>query len=681
MKHIAKIFLVSTMLLCSFSQTALLAQWSLVNSPFPGWIHDIKAFAGGYVCATYQGLYRSMDNAQTWQYFVPQGLVQDGVREIEVEGATVLLQTQNNRLFFSSDSGFSFQEIETSSFPKPLQIYEICLVDQYVYLVTPTVLYRTSNLGAQWETVSGQVRNLRQIDGKLFESSIKKIRVSTNEGASWSDLIVTNKEIEDYFVSGDTILLIERNQLYTRRSINGGQTWQQNALPVSYNSNFDYFIRFNQRIFLDVGNDILASDNLGATWFNIGNNQSYTTTRSLFADNQIILRGSDYGIYRSLNGIMPFELSSAGLKAGFPNTLRSINGNLYAASEKGLYKLSTDEEHWENMQLGTTDSLFPYNDIIYSIGRLVVGHLYSDDNGQTWTSNTSLHTYRRFDMANGWMMSYGDGQCYYSNSTGQTWESADLWFTVYGGGDYAMSFNCVSDTVWGIGSAKRVMHSENGGQAWMPFGDSLSFHMYDYPWFSHITKLDDRLAMEGFSDSTGHNLWVSDDEGISWKSIPPPSENGIIQHSIYHNGIWITACSPGGVQISTDKGDSWTPLNVGLLVNDISFIAIHKGELWVTGGSGTYKRPLNDLVLSTSNIEKPTGLNISPNPAISMIQVKCDGAKGRLQIFDNSGKSVYSNHGFRDSTIIDVQQFPSGIYKVILSDGSRILEENIVVIK
>lgn len=133
MKHIAKIFLVSTMLLCSFSQTALLAQWSLINSPFPGRIHDIKAFAGGYVCATYQGLYRSTDNAQTWQYFVPQGFVQDGVREIEVEGATVLLQTQNNRLYFSSDSGFSFQEIETSSFPKPLQIYEICLVGQYVY--------------------------------------------------------------------------------------------------------------------------------------------------------------------------------------------------------------------------------------------------------------------------------------------------------------------------------------------------------------------------------------------------------------------------------------------------------------------------------------------------------------------------------------------------------------------
>jgi hypothetical protein len=109
MKPFIKTILASAILLSSFFQTPLNAQWSLVNSPFPGWINDIKAFAGGYVCATYQGMYRSTDNAQSWAYFVPQGFLQEGVKDLDVSGNSVLLLTFSKRVYFSSDSGFSFR--------------------------------------------------------------------------------------------------------------------------------------------------------------------------------------------------------------------------------------------------------------------------------------------------------------------------------------------------------------------------------------------------------------------------------------------------------------------------------------------------------------------------------------------------------------------------------------------
>ncbi|MBC7777006.1 MAG: T9SS type A sorting domain-containing protein [Phycisphaerae bacterium] len=681
MKPFIKTILASAILLSSFSQTPLFAQWALVNSPYPGWVNDIDAFAGGYVCATYQGMYRSTDNAQSWAYFVPPGFSQEGVKKMEVSGTSVLLLTYSERLYFSSDSGFSFQEIETTNLPKPLVAYEICIYNQYVYLETIIALYRTSNLGAQWEKVSGQVRNLRQIDGKLYESSINKIRVSTNGGSIWTDLIVSGIDIQDYYVSGDTILLIQRNKLYTWRSVNGGQTWQQSALPNAYNSNFDYFLRYNQRLFLDVGYNILASDDMGATWFNFGNNQDFSYTRCLLTDNQIILRGSDYGIYRSLNGNPPFELSSKGLKAGYANTLRSINGNLYAPSFRGLYKLTVDEDSWENQMLNPYDSLLEVNDIIFSIGRLIIGNLHSDDNGQTWSPSNDGYTYKQFANANGSLVSYENSQCSFSNTNGQSWESGDFWFTVHGGGDFAMAFNCITDTMWGIGEAKRVMRSGNGGQTWVPQGDSLSFQMFDYPWFNYITKLDNRLVLEGSSDSTGHKLWVSDDGGITWTPKSPPSQTGYIVQSIYQNGIWITACSPGGVLISYDKGETWTPFNTGLLFDDASFIGLHKGEIWVTGVSGTYRRPLNDLVLGTSALEKPLSLNISPNPAVSALLIECKGIKGHLKIFDNLGRTVYSNNSFNDSTIIDVHQFPSGVYRAVVYNGNLHLEGNFIVIK
>lgn len=136
---------------------------------------------------------------------------------------------------------------------------------------------------------------------------------------------------------------------------------------------------------------------------------------------------------------------------------------------------------------------------IYANGRFVAGHIYSDDNGQTWLSNTSLHDRRRFAMVNGWMVSYGYGECYYSFSTGASWEDAGPGFIFSGGGDYAFSFNCVGDGVgnWGC---QRAMHSENGGLNWMPQGDSLSFHMYDYPTFTHITKVEGRMILEAFNE-------------------------------------------------------------------------------------------------------------------------------------------------------------------------------------
>ncbi len=681
MKPFIKTILASAILLSSFFQTPLFAQWALVNSPYPGWVNDIDAFAGGYVCATYQGMYRSTDNAQSWSYFVPQGFSPEGVKQMEVSGDTVLLLTFSGRLYFSSDQGFSFQEIKTSNLLKPLVSYEICIYKQYVYLETIIALYRTSDLGAHWEQVTGQVRNLRQIDGKLYESTINKIRLSTNGGVSWTDLIVSGIDIEDYYVSGDTIVLIQRNQLYTWRTVNGGQTWQKSAFPNAYNGNFDYFLRYNQRLFLDVGYNILASDDLGATWFNFGNNQDYSNTRCLFTDNQIILRGSDYGIYRSLNGNMPIELSSKGLKAGYANTLRSINGNLYAPSFRGLYKLTADEDSWENQLLKPYDSLSEVNDIIFSIGRLIIGNLHSDDNGQTWSPSNDGFTYKQFANAHGILVSFENSECSFSNDNGQSWDDGGSWFTIHGGGQFAMAFNCITDTMWGIGEAKRVMRSGNGGQTWVPQGDSLSFQMFDYPWFNYITKLDNRLVLEGTSDSTGHKLWVSDDGGITWTPKSPPSENGYVVHSIYQNGIWITACSPGGVLISKDKGETWEPFNTGLLFDDASFIGLHKGEIWVTGVSGTYRRPLNDLLLGTADLEKPAGLSIMPNPAVSTVQIECKGTKGHLQIFDNIGKLVYSKNGFNESTNVDVSLFPSGVYRAILYNGSLFLEENIVLVK
>lgn len=86
------------------------------------------------------------------------------------------------------------------------------------------------------------------------------------------------------------------------------------------------------------------------------------------------------------------------------------------------------------------------------------------------------------------------------------------------------------------------------------------------------------------------------------------------------------------------------------------------------------------LVSTVSNIEQSFIYDISPNPSSDFIQISNIESKNiDVELFNSNGQVFYKTQGEKNSIAIDVREFPSGIYFVILKNEDKIYSQRIMV--
>lgn len=285
----------------------------------------------------------------------------------------------------------------------------------------------------------------------------------------------------------------------------------------------------------------------------------------------------------------------------------------------------------------------PYgNDIvnIFTIGKSDViagtylqGTGFSKDMGQHWTMlPDSMPTFvSGFLTSKGTILAMSYDSLYRSTDNGSSWHGMELSNdNIFFFGGYAFAEDTDSSKVY-AGTNIGLFVSDNDGQNWSPTSLTDAVMKIIITKTGRIIALTDGgYAMIPSLPSGPSAVKISDDGGLTWTTKDLPGNGGASDLEIDGQGNWYVSVRNQDVYESSDKGDSWTPLNFPN--PNVTQMAIDPaGDLLVGCDSGLVRYDVNTQSF------KPTNL---PNVAVSAITIAQDGAilVGTADLF-KSGKA------------------------------------------
>ena len=122
----------------------------------------------GVLMATSQnGLLRSTDDGESWNWVISEGGVGISVERIKGGFAAITFNTESKtrRVRTSYDGGKTWQPID-AGLPAHLSIASIIQVGEYFFCGHPTGIFRSSDKGKTWKLVHPAVK------GKMYKLSV-----------------------------------------------------------------------------------------------------------------------------------------------------------------------------------------------------------------------------------------------------------------------------------------------------------------------------------------------------------------------------------------------------------------------------------------------------------------------------------------------------------------------------
>ncbi len=308
---------------CSFVSADSGRTWTTManlETPYP--FVAFTAAGNAVLAASFgNGVFRSMDGGGSWEAS-SQGLPNPAITALTRMGSTVFAGTRRGGVYRSTDSGatWTIQNIGLMDG----NIYDLSAMGPNLFASTENGLWRSTDSGARWAATSGYWQGSRPeafvTQGtNLFADNYR----STDEGATWSrrDTGSTYIDIRAMAVNGPDLLAGGYGGIY--RSSDSGISWCPTALSHPGSAELEI--------------DALTT---------IGTN--------IFAGSE-----NEASIYRSTNGGTDWTNASNGI---FNNTavlsLASVNGNLVAGANGGIF-LSTDSAtNWSRADWGTPANTF-----------------------------------------------------------------------------------------------------------------------------------------------------------------------------------------------------------------------------------------------------------------------------------------------------------------------------------
>lgn len=220
---------------------------------------------------------------------------------------------------------------------------------------------------------------------------------------------------------------------------------------------------------------------------------------------------------------------------------------------------------------------------------------------------------------------------HYSDDSGITWSTAPLPFTV----------NYPTRQVFNFG------------------GDTLLFHKGGFPLFEYITY-----------DGGLNWIQTAGNSDRPFKIVPFNKSKKLIATK---NGLNTE------ILTSTNLGYTYTSDSIG--VNILNYFQRDDSTFFALCANGIIYKSTNTAGIV--GLEKEESLmkkniQILPNPAFDKIEIKAD--KGievvSIRVFDINGKVVFESSRFKNS--IDISEFKSGIYFVVLSTSKGTVQKKFV---
>lgn len=657
------------------------AQWVQTNGPTGVSAYCLAKHDSVILCGTYQGLYYTSDEGNSWQ---PYPLFQTyTINSIYVEGDTLILMCFSDSSFSISsfDNGISWTQstwsgtgfenytrligangkvfalaysspplvsndygLSWSAVTVPAGLFAILTYNGNYIFLTESDSTHTNNYFylSSLDTINfvqvdptNYASNKVIVDSVIFGTHVStagyyNIIKSLDWGLTWTTVSITQSFLNFSLNSYDSIVCFRTPDYSYKFSYDYGLNWD--SLPVYSPPPF-----INYMLSLDLGNsNYLLSDYLDFFHYDMANDSISKLNINIVGSTVNWINSSDSAIYttgnylyRSLDDGTTWD-SLPRFMAGpaFPqiisgDTLFEANGNVYRSIDGGY--------NWTSFSMPNGDNV---DNIVRKGNRIYVssyqGSHFSDNFGSSWThmNNPPQQTVCGYPSRGGNLCVSNDHVFFADESAGTIFRSDQndhIWTACFclplQPNQFTVQASMYSlNTTTVVSSEVGMFYSNDTGQTW-------------------ATSLCNGLPLDYFG-------------------------NKIYPHSIVGSGSdWIAACGNAGVLYSYDAGDNWLPLMNIPSPFIATGVTLSHNQLFVsTAGRGVWTTTFALTALSTS--DRRSEIVCYPNPTTDFIRlknVKQSTGESRILIYDLYGR-LMMNRILNSEESINVKSFPSGTY-------------------
>ena len=263
---------------------------------------------------------------------------------------------------------------------------------------------------------------------------------------------------------------------------------------------------------------------------------------------------------------------------------------------------------------------------------------------------------------------YFEGMIYKTNNAGGSWtnyliteevngDNTDFQ-SVYSTGSGVVYAGCISTNP----GTPTLYKSTNDGVTWSP----LSF-------------TENTLALFFTSQDTGYagtsgGIYKTTDAGATWANIFPLSQP--VNNISFKDGIAFATAGSGDIYISSDNGNTWTPMVSPVTVTLQDIHIVNHNLAFISGNSGTILKYTNTTGLTVYQEASPLQCWQDPYSGELTIQWnEMNGGDVNIQLIDMSGRVVVerrlnSEPGTGQISITG-SLLPGGIYLVKADSGKK----------
>lgn len=631
MKHIAAIIILIVTLIITLS-TPLLADATLTWKQSDtcvqlGGVNAFASYGKRLFIGSYGGVYSSRDNGRTWAATNFDTIVYS----LQFVGHTLFAGTRRG-LFHSDDAGKTWKytnEIFTGQ-----SIFSLQSMGSNLIAGTSRSIYRSADTGRTWvesDNLLSAGINIRAVcaaGSYLFLCSDGfGIYRSADTGKTWTSASVglSNFYIRSICSIGQTVYVgTEGNGIL--RSTNHGDTWvsmndakTQNAIVYTLATDGAFLIAGGY--FVENGSafkGVLAAIDSIPVWQKTG--LQINTVSSVYCTPTSIFTGTaDGAVYIADDlGVRWKERGGGGLPSGNATTMYSLRlaGNyLFASLESGanggVYRSADSGRTWA--PTGTMNTS-PYSKSQYSLyynyngGELLAGGIAgvfrSTDYGDSWTLTSEKPANARF-------LHFKDPYLYRPSyrtlDNGYFWAKYDTTLPAVEKWDMCSLMQYIY-----IATDSGIYRSNDKGNSWSRLNKGLP--LYAKKSSPRILHTVGRFLLAGFSDGSirdggvqiSNELYYSDDYGDSWRKTANLSPRCFytVGGGVFANG-GVFAGTQSGVYFSSDAGETWVAVNLGIASGFISAMTFD-GKYLIVGARGSIFKADLSFFIEESQWKAPT---------------------------------------------------------------------------
>ncbi len=261
-----------------------------------------------------------------------------------------------------------------------------------------------------------------------------------------------------------------------------------------------------------------------------------------------------------------------------------------------------------------------------------------------------------------------------------------------GGTIASIAFSPINPNRWYVSTTNgRFFYSTDAGQSWDQTIQFVPEGHYLYGASIYPSALDENVVYFAGSGYSNPAVYKSTDGG----EVFIPINSGMPSTLVFElaatpDESLLFAATEAGPYVYVTAEDLWYDMS-GEAAPTQTYWSVEYVEAYETVRFGTYGRGIWDFNISESvNVETiakvNTRLQLFPNPATDVVQLRLDGLENgawQLDIFTSTGQNVQSQSiqhpgGDQWQQQIDIRELPQGTYTLRVTNGKQSLSEALI---